>query len=265
MTTATACRRYRAKPPSGFTGKERDSESGNDYFGARYYASTMGRFLSPDWSAKEEPVPYAKLGDPQSLNLYAYVLNNPLIHVDPDGHACRQGDWGCNSWSANSANNEWNSLHQIQAQKQSSNSYSSGTRFWHGLRNLFHGHSWNYIKTSVTDNETYTVAGVLAPGANAAAQAAKAAAKGRPTPSAPPTLRPVPGPDPVPPQVPPGEVPEIEPGAPLLQKLGVAALNIVKMLGNAADGASSDILPPMYIDPNIVHPQGGCPKPDCTN
>jgi hypothetical protein len=30
------------------TGKERDSESGNDYFGARYYASTMGRFLSPD-------------------------------------------------------------------------------------------------------------------------------------------------------------------------------------------------------------------------
>ena len=32
-----------------FTGKERDSESGNDYFGARYYASTMGRFLSPDW------------------------------------------------------------------------------------------------------------------------------------------------------------------------------------------------------------------------
>jgi RHS repeat-associated protein len=49
-----------------FTGKERDQESGNDYFGARYYASTMGRFLSPDWSAKEEPVPYAKLDNPQS-------------------------------------------------------------------------------------------------------------------------------------------------------------------------------------------------------
>ena len=31
-----------------FTGKERDTESGNDYFGARYYASTMGRFMSPD-------------------------------------------------------------------------------------------------------------------------------------------------------------------------------------------------------------------------
>jgi RHS repeat-associated protein len=71
---------------SRFTGKERDAESGNDYFGARYYASTMGRFLSPDWSAKTEPVPYAKLDDPQSLNLYAYVGNNPLNRTDPDGH-----------------------------------------------------------------------------------------------------------------------------------------------------------------------------------
>ena len=68
------------------TGKERDAESGNDYFGARYYASSVGRFMSPDWSAKVEPVPYSKLDDPQSLNLYAYVGNNPLSRVDPDGH-----------------------------------------------------------------------------------------------------------------------------------------------------------------------------------
>jgi hypothetical protein len=47
----------------------------------------VGRFLSPDWSAKVEPVPYAKLDDPQSLNLYAYVMNNPLTMVDADGHA----------------------------------------------------------------------------------------------------------------------------------------------------------------------------------
>ena len=72
--------------PSHFTGKERDTESGNDYMFARYYNSATGRFLSPDWSAKEEPVPYAKLDNPQSLNLYSYVLNNPLSHVDPDGH-----------------------------------------------------------------------------------------------------------------------------------------------------------------------------------
>lgn len=74
-------------PSSHFTGKERDVETGNDYFEARYYSSAMGRFLSPDWSAKEEPVPYAKLDDPQTLNLYAYVLNNPLTRMDPAGHA----------------------------------------------------------------------------------------------------------------------------------------------------------------------------------
>jgi len=74
------------------TGKERDTESGNDYMFARYYNSATGRFLSPDWSAKEEPVPYAKLEYPQTLNLYSYVLNNPMTHSDPDGHKC--GDAG---------------------------------------------------------------------------------------------------------------------------------------------------------------------------
>lgn len=72
---------------SHFTGKERDSESGLDYFGARYYSSTTGRFMSPDWAAKAEPVPYAKLNNPQTLNLYSYVGNNPLSRIDPTGHA----------------------------------------------------------------------------------------------------------------------------------------------------------------------------------
>jgi len=69
-----------------FTGKERDSESGLDYFGARYYASSMGRWMSPDWADKPEAVPYSSLGDPQSLNLYIYVGNNPLSRADLDGH-----------------------------------------------------------------------------------------------------------------------------------------------------------------------------------
>jgi len=69
-----------------FTGKERDSESGLDNFGARYDASSMGRFMTPDWAAKPEDVPYASFGNPQSLNLYAYALNNPLKLVDTDGH-----------------------------------------------------------------------------------------------------------------------------------------------------------------------------------
>ena len=69
-----------------FTGKERDAESGNDYFGARYYASSMGRWMSPDYSDEPDPVPYADYDDPQGLNLYAYVGNNPLKSVDSEGH-----------------------------------------------------------------------------------------------------------------------------------------------------------------------------------
>jgi RHS repeat-associated protein len=70
-----------------FTGKERDTESGNDYMFARYYNSATGRFLSPDWDAKsDDPVPYAKLDNPQSLNLYSYVYNNPVGRADADGH-----------------------------------------------------------------------------------------------------------------------------------------------------------------------------------
>ena len=68
------------------TGKERDTESGLDYFGARYYASNVGRWISADWAQKPEAVPYSKLDDPQSLNLYEYMRNNPLGGIDPDGH-----------------------------------------------------------------------------------------------------------------------------------------------------------------------------------
>lgn len=69
-----------------FTGKERDSESGLDNFGARYDASSLGRFMTPDWAAKPTTVPYALFGDPQTLNLYAYVRNNPVSRADADGH-----------------------------------------------------------------------------------------------------------------------------------------------------------------------------------
>jgi RHS repeat-associated protein len=65
-----------------FTGKERDTESGNDYFGKRYYASSMGRWMSPDRvTVTDERI----LNPANTLNLYAYGANNPLKYVDPDG------------------------------------------------------------------------------------------------------------------------------------------------------------------------------------
>jgi RHS repeat-associated protein len=73
-----------ASGASCFTGKERDAESGVDYFGARYYGSSMGRFMSPDPSGLLAQNP----ADPQSWNMYAYARNNPLINIDPTGLDC---------------------------------------------------------------------------------------------------------------------------------------------------------------------------------
>jgi RHS repeat-associated protein len=67
---------------SSYTGKERDAESGLDYFGARYYKSNMGRWMSPDYdgdSDEIEPVPHANFEYPQTLNLCTYVGNNPRM------------------------------------------------------------------------------------------------------------------------------------------------------------------------------------------
>jgi RHS repeat-associated protein len=103
MTLTDACT---SRAPSvaqrNTTGKERDTESGNDYFNARYYGSSMGRFMSPD------PLPWiqwqngnrddqqkfeAYIANPQNFNMYAYVLNNPLNHTDPTGmNACGTKD-----------------------------------------------------------------------------------------------------------------------------------------------------------------------------
>jgi RHS repeat-associated protein len=67
--------------PRRFTGKERDGETGLDYFGARYYSSTVARFtgIDPLYTWQEN------LGDPQRWNRYAYGRNNPMQFIDPDG------------------------------------------------------------------------------------------------------------------------------------------------------------------------------------
>ena len=64
-----------------FTSKERDAETGLDFFGARYNSSAQGRFTSPD-PLMATPL---RVINPQRWNMYAYAVNNPLSYVDPDG------------------------------------------------------------------------------------------------------------------------------------------------------------------------------------
>ena len=76
--------------------KERDAETGLDFFGARYFSSAQGRFTTPD--------PLLNSGrpwNPQSWNRYSYASNNPLRNVDPTGlydldNTCGADDKKCN-------------------------------------------------------------------------------------------------------------------------------------------------------------------------
>ena len=64
-----------------FAGKERDPESGLDNSAARYYSSQLARFMIPDPSS----ILLANFADPQQLNLYSYVRNDPTGLIDPTG------------------------------------------------------------------------------------------------------------------------------------------------------------------------------------
>jgi RHS repeat-associated protein len=75
-------------PPSDkrlFTGKERDSETGQDCFEARYLRAGIGRFTTVDPVVAQDQA----LADPQRWNRYTYVANNPLKYTDPDGRDIR--------------------------------------------------------------------------------------------------------------------------------------------------------------------------------
>ncbi len=89
-----ACSGLASDPsPMHFTGKQHDTETAFDYFGARYFGSTTGRWLSPDWAGAPTAVPYANFGTHSRLNLYGYVGNNPLSRADADGHCWPECTW----------------------------------------------------------------------------------------------------------------------------------------------------------------------------
>jgi RHS repeat-associated protein len=89
-----------------FTGqRSEEANLGSLYdFGGRFYSPVFGRFVSAD-SLVPRP------GDPQSLNRYSYARNNPLIRVDPSGHAdCAAGDMAC--WQSEwEWKNRWYNAH----------------------------------------------------------------------------------------------------------------------------------------------------------
>jgi RHS repeat-associated protein len=83
-----SCYAAASKPRLKFTGKERDVETGLDFFLARFYSGTQGRFTSPD-----KPFAGQSPFDPQTWNLYSYARNNPLKFIDPTGR-CSQAAGG---------------------------------------------------------------------------------------------------------------------------------------------------------------------------
>jgi len=87
-----------------FTSKERDIETGLDYFGARYYSGNQGRFTGMDsydvnierqrtTNQEEMDTLFREyIGQPQNWNRYSYALNNPLKYVDPNGLSAEEND-----------------------------------------------------------------------------------------------------------------------------------------------------------------------------
>jgi RHS repeat-associated protein len=126
-------------PTYKFEGKERDTETGNDDFGARYYSNRFGRWLSADWSSVPVAVPYANLANPQTLNLYSMVADDPESFADLDGHflshgmntchvGSEGGSTGCTPWeteqieaAAAAAAQEQAAQQQQQSQTQNQN------------------------------------------------------------------------------------------------------------------------------------------------
>jgi RHS repeat-associated protein len=161
-----------------FEGKERDTETNNDDFGARYYSWRFGRWLSVDWSSVPAPVPYANLANPQTLNLYAMVSDDPESFADLDGHTCSTAGPGsgnvpdspttCAGPQEEKQPGETTQAERQEAaqpppaQKQSAgqtqNNSSKGPGLVGGLKNLLSGKTWD----GSTDREPSKIVAAVA-------------------------------------------------------------------------------------------------------
>jgi hypothetical protein len=138
--------------------------------------------MTPDWSASPVLIPYANLGSPQTFNLYAYVSNNPLNGIDPDGHFLFIN--GCNPASGtvcgkDQAEDEVSQQQQAQQQNDQQNlqqpqvqstSYTTTTTDFSPYGQSFHGQgaasvtvtqtTWTTTTTTNADGTTTTTRSV---------------------------------------------------------------------------------------------------------
>lgn len=132
-----------------FTGKERDSESGLDNFGARYNASSLGRFMTPD------PLG-GSLGDPQTLNKYAYVRNNPVTLTDPTGlYTCRDDPKDGSSHCASDADKKFENT--LAGLRNSSDAYVARAAAAYGAANSDNGVTVGFADLSTKGENGNTV------------------------------------------------------------------------------------------------------------
>lgn len=118
-----------------FTGKERDGETGLDYFGARYMSAAQGRFTSPDPLLSS-----AHIASPQSWNRYAYTLNNPLRFTDPFGlYICNGTNAECKDFES--------SLKQVERAR---NSYKKGSAEYNALNGSLQAYGKKGVDNGVT-------------------------------------------------------------------------------------------------------------------
>jgi RHS repeat-associated protein len=216
-----------------FTGKERDTESGLDNFEARYYGSTLGRFMTPDWAARPTAVPYAVFGDPQSLNLYGYVRNDPVSRADADGHDPLVPMGPLEDDSGTTYNEERAQTLTGKEEKQEKNATQTQTQQTQQDQKKDTAPSSNNDSSKKPDPSTVTVvAGAgLAPQASGAANAAKDQAKNFMKSAKPdPPLRGAPS-----------ETPNVTKLSPKRQLLKDAIDTLGDILGGAASG-STEIL-----------------------